>query len=193
MLTIRNILRFHLCKVSDRIKQLKEECKVPVTIKRRTFLTGLALDAESNKMTLLHISPRHPRWVEYVGLKLHVSHLLTAMHLQVWMEKKGLTTKDAAIHNTIIQFIYDGLCEHHCNKKKVTATAKGALTLLDQHLVEIESDVNNIADWVAEQAVQAESRKASQGVDGWMKEQNPPLDADLVHEQLGALPRKAVS
>lgn len=69
-LTVRDVIRYHVCRCGDKIHEIKN--------KNTVIITG---PAPGEKVVTKHISPLSPDWAEYQGFKRECSMWLTAVKI----------------------------------------------------------------------------------------------------------------
>ncbi len=80
-----DVVHFHLSKLSHDLAGIKAMSLTPITVTaKRSFVKGAETDAmvlEDREIRLCNISPDHPFWMVYKGMKRQVSLWLMVVHM----------------------------------------------------------------------------------------------------------------
>ena len=170
MVTITQVLQFHVAQVSERIRRLKSDAFKSEKAQKWVYVSPdgavfrcrrkCAFDPDARwtqrweayeKVTAC-ISPPHPSWPEYLAAREEASRWLTALHLLKFGNGALPLKKD------VRKAVRAGKFAHHVSRAKASALIFSALASLSSTLIELAADPERFAEAERFTAARREAR-----------------------------------
>ena len=158
MVTIHQVLQFHVAQVSEQIRRLRSDAFKTETAKKWVYVSPAgaifrcrhkcAYDPDAGwtrrwvayeKVTAC-ISPRHPRWPEFLAVREDASRWLTAIHLLKFGNGALPLKKD------VRKAVRAGRFAHHASRARANALIFSALASLTAAVNELASSPERFAE-----------------------------------------------
>jgi hypothetical protein len=157
MLTIKHVLQFHACRLSEQIRQMKASARkivtdhhwVFVSPDRKTFASmktspadraGWTKEWVAYEKTVEFMSPRAPDWENYCSASRDASKWLTTIHLL------KLGNGSLPLKKDVRKAIRAGLLSHHVARGRASAFVFAAYTELSNSITALSNDLASFAE-----------------------------------------------